>query len=113
MPHRAVRGGQHLDRNDLVRRDHGRDPVGEDPRRTVPAADQTDAPSRISGSSITRLPSTSGGSTGFASSPAWETPGTGQPAWAALMARKRRKTLVVCHPCHETIHHSQPAANTA
>ena len=32
------------------------------------------------------------------------TPGPGQPAWAALMARKRRKTLVVCHPCHEAIH---------
>jgi hypothetical protein len=31
-------------------------------------------------------------------------PGPGQPAWAALMARKRRKTLVVCQPCHETIH---------
>ncbi|HKS02622.1 MAG TPA: reverse transcriptase domain-containing protein, partial [Arthrobacter sp.] len=25
-------------------------------------------------------------------------PGPGQPAWAALMARKRRKTLVACHP---------------
>jgi group II intron reverse transcriptase/maturase len=32
------------------------------------------------------------------------TPGPGQPAWAALMARKRRKTLVVCQPCHEAIH---------
>jgi group II intron reverse transcriptase/maturase len=32
------------------------------------------------------------------------TPGPGQPAWAALMARKRRKTLVVCQPCHEVIH---------
>ena len=32
------------------------------------------------------------------------TPGPGQPAWAALMARKRRKTLVVCHPCHKAIH---------
>ena len=30
--------------------------------------------------------------------------GPGQPAWAALMARKRRKTLVVCRPCHEVIH---------
>lgn len=28
----------------------------------------------------------------------------GQPAWAELMARKRRKTLVVCRPCHDTIH---------
>ena len=32
------------------------------------------------------------------------TPGPGQPAWAELMARKRRKTLVVCQPCHEAIH---------
>ena len=32
------------------------------------------------------------------------TPGPGQPAWAALMVRKRRKTLVVCQPCHEAIH---------
>jgi hypothetical protein len=31
-------------------------------------------------------------------------PGPDQPAWAALMAAKRRKTLVVCEPCHETIH---------
>lgn len=32
------------------------------------------------------------------------TPGPGRPAWATLMARKRRKTLVVCQPCHEVIH---------
>ena len=38
---------------------------------------------------------------------------TGQPAWAALMAKKRRKTLVVCHPCHDAIHDGQPAAQTA
>jgi hypothetical protein len=31
-------------------------------------------------------------------------PGPGQPAWAALMARMRRKTLVVCAPCHDWIH---------
>jgi hypothetical protein len=31
-------------------------------------------------------------------------PGPGQPAWAALMARMRRKTLVVCSPCHDWIH---------
>jgi len=41
------------------------------------------------------------------------TPGTGQPGWAALMAKKRRKTLVVCHPCHDAIHHRQPAATAA
>jgi group II intron reverse transcriptase/maturase len=40
-------------------------------------------------------------------------PGQGQPAWAALMARKRRKTLVVCHPCHDVIHHGRPATITA
>jgi group II intron reverse transcriptase/maturase len=38
---------------------------------------------------------------------------TGQPPWAALMAKKRRKTLVVCHRCHEVIHDGQPAAQTA
>jgi nitrate/TMAO reductase-like tetraheme cytochrome c subunit len=41
------------------------------------------------------------------------TPGPDQPIWAALMARKRRKTLVVCHPCHDVIHHGQPAATAA
>ncbi len=40
------------------------------------------------------------------------TPGPGQPTWAALMARKRRKTLVVCHPCHEAIH-ATPATDAA
>ncbi len=39
-------------------------------------------------------------------------PGPGQPAWAALMARKRRKTLVVCQPCHQAIHAS-PVTQTA
>jgi hypothetical protein len=36
------------------------------------------------------------------------TPGRPQPAWMQLMARMRRKTLVVCPPCHETIHARQP-----
>src|ERR1035437_3188291 len=31
-------------------------------------------------------------------------PGPGQTVWAALMARMRRKTLVVCAPCHDYIH---------
>ena len=31
-------------------------------------------------------------------------PGQPQPAWAELMARRRRKTLVVCPSCHDTIH---------
>jgi group II intron reverse transcriptase/maturase len=31
-------------------------------------------------------------------------PGPGQPAWAALMAAKRRKTLIVCASCHDYIH---------
>ena len=39
-------------------------------------------------------------------------PGPGQPAWAALMAKKRRKTLVVCADCHEYIH-ANPVANAA
>ena len=38
-------------------------------------------------------------------------PGRPQPAWAALMTRMRRKTLVVCAPCHhQAIHNRQPAA---
>jgi group II intron reverse transcriptase/maturase len=36
--------------------------------------------------------------------------GKPQPAWAQLMARKRRKTLVVCFSCHEHIHARQPTA---
>jgi group II intron reverse transcriptase/maturase len=39
-------------------------------------------------------------------------PGPGQPAWAALMARIRRKTLIVCTDCHEHIH-ATPVANAA
>jgi group II intron reverse transcriptase/maturase len=39
-------------------------------------------------------------------------PGPEQPAWAALMARKRRKTLIVCSACHEHIH-ANPVANAA
>jgi hypothetical protein len=31
-------------------------------------------------------------------------PGPGQPAWAALMAGMRRKTLIVCASCHAWIH---------
>lgn len=37
-------------------------------------------------------------------------PGQPQPRWAELMARKRRKTLVVCAACHDSIHHRQPTA---
>jgi group II intron reverse transcriptase/maturase len=33
-----------------------------------------------------------------------------QPAWAALMARRRRKALVVCTGCHEHIHAGKPTA---
>ena len=39
-------------------------------------------------------------------------PGPGQPAWAALMAQMRRKTLIVCAPCHEYIH-ANPVAHAA
>jgi group II intron reverse transcriptase/maturase len=38
--------------------------------------------------------------------------GSGQPAWAALMAKMRRKTLVICAPCHDHIH-ATPVATTA
>ena len=36
--------------------------------------------------------------------------GRPQPAWAQLMARMRRKTLVVCASCHQAIHHGHPTA---
>lgn len=36
-------------------------------------------------------------------------PGWAQPAWAQVMARMRRKTLVVCKACHDAIHGRQPA----
>ena len=39
-------------------------------------------------------------------------PGPGQPAWAALMAKMRRKTLIVRADCHEHIH-ATPVANAA
>jgi hypothetical protein len=38
--------------------------------------------------------------------------GPGQPSWAALMARMRRKTLIVCAACHEYVH-ATPAADAA
>jgi group II intron reverse transcriptase/maturase len=31
------------------------------------------------------------------------------PAWMQLMTRRRRKTLVICRPCHATIHPGRPA----
>jgi group II intron reverse transcriptase/maturase len=37
-------------------------------------------------------------------------PGRPQPGWAHLMATMRRKTLVVCIPCHQAIHARQPTA---
>jgi hypothetical protein len=39
-------------------------------------------------------------------------PGPDQPVWAAKMAQMRRKTLVVCGPCHDTIH-ATPVTNAA
>ncbi len=39
-------------------------------------------------------------------------PGPHQPPWAALMAKKHRKTLIVCGPCHDYIHEN-PVANAA
>jgi group II intron reverse transcriptase/maturase len=39
-------------------------------------------------------------------------PGPGQPAWAALMAKMRRKTLIVCAACHDHIH-VNPVAHAA
>jgi hypothetical protein len=37
-------------------------------------------------------------------------PGRPQPAWAQLMAKRRRKTLVVCRTCHDSIHARHPTA---
>jgi len=39
-------------------------------------------------------------------------PGPGQPAWAVLMTKKRRKTLIICPDCHEYIH-ANPTAHAA
>jgi group II intron reverse transcriptase/maturase len=36
-------------------------------------------------------------------------PGPLQPQWAKAMAKRRRKTLVVCASCHDPIHARQPA----
>ena len=38
--------------------------------------------------------------------------GSGQPEWAAVMATKRRKTLMVCAACHDVIH-THPVTNAA
>jgi group II intron reverse transcriptase/maturase len=40
-------------------------------------------------------------------------PGPTQPAWAAVMARRKRKALVVCDACHDHIHARQPGTLTA
>ncbi|WP_373302382.1 HNH endonuclease [Streptomyces flaveus] len=40
-------------------------------------------------------------------------PGWSQPAWAQVMARMRRKTLVVCKACHDSIHGRQLVARLA
>ncbi len=37
-------------------------------------------------------------------------PGQPQPAWNQLMAKKRRKSLIVCADCHATIHSGRPTA---
>jgi hypothetical protein len=39
-------------------------------------------------------------------------PGQPQPEWAQIMARRRRKTLVVCDPCHADIRPRRPTAST-
>ena len=37
-------------------------------------------------------------------------PGRPRPVWNQLMAKRRRKTLVVCAACHTAIHNGQPTA---
>jgi len=39
-------------------------------------------------------------------------PGQPQPEWAQIMARRRRKTLVVCDPCYANIHPRRATAPT-
>lgn len=39
-------------------------------------------------------------------------PGQPQPEWVQIMARRRRKTLVVCDVCHASIHDRQPTVLT-
>jgi group II intron reverse transcriptase/maturase len=36
--------------------------------------------------------------------------GQPQPVWARIMAKRRRKTLIVCADCHDTIHAGKPTA---
>ena len=36
-----------------------------------------------------------------------------QPDWAKRMASRRRKTLIVCHDCHNGIHHGSPNRQTS
>ncbi|WP_372497149.1 HNH endonuclease [Pseudonocardia humida] len=38
--------------------------------------------------------------------------GQPQPAWAQLMTEKRRKTLIVCIPRHDTIHAPIPTTKS-
>jgi hypothetical protein len=35
-----------------------------------------------------------------------------QPEWTRLMAKRRRKTIVVCRTCYDTIHSGTPRSNT-
>ncbi len=42
-----------------------------------------------------------------------DTPGPPRPVWMELMARRRRKTLVVCADCHDHIHAGKPATTHA
>ncbi|MFI6741804.1 reverse transcriptase domain-containing protein [Nonomuraea sp. NPDC050451] len=39
-------------------------------------------------------------------------PGRPQPPWMETMAKRRRKTLIVCATCHDTIHGRHPTATT-
>jgi hypothetical protein len=39
-------------------------------------------------------------------------PGQPQLEWMHAMAKRRRKTLIVCATCHANIHHEQPITIT-
>ena len=40
-----------------------------------------------------------------------EKPGQPQLDWMQIMAKRRRKTLVVCERCHASIHQGKPTAS--
>jgi len=42
----------------------------------------------------------------------WMTSSAPTPSWMHLMAKRKRKTLVVCEQCHQNIHTGRATATT-